>query len=130
MHVCCTAGHVPYRDSKLTRLLQDSLGGNSRTAMIANIGCRQLTHSSSRVASRISIYDIALSLFSLLAGGGLSLRRLCHRKILWTFTESCCAWSSCGEMGMMLGATFCDTILNADWDPPHNGCAQAGGPQL
>ncbi|CAL0322478.1 unnamed protein product [Lupinus luteus] len=29
--------HVPYRDSKLTRLLQDSLGGNSRTVMIACI---------------------------------------------------------------------------------------------
>ena len=26
---------VPYRDSKLTRILQDSLGGNSRTSMIA-----------------------------------------------------------------------------------------------
>nr|XP_023685976.1 kinesin-like protein KIF21A isoform X6 [Paramormyrops kingsleyae] len=29
--------HVPYRDSKLTRLLQDSLGGNSQTVMIACI---------------------------------------------------------------------------------------------
>lgn len=27
--------HVPFRDSKITRLLQDSLGGNSRTLMIA-----------------------------------------------------------------------------------------------
>ncbi|XP_066489226.1 kinesin-like protein KIF21A isoform X3 [Tiliqua scincoides] len=31
------ATHVPYRDSKLTRLLQDSLGGNSQTIMIACI---------------------------------------------------------------------------------------------
>lgn len=30
-------GFVPYRDSKLTRLLKDSLGGNCRTIMVANI---------------------------------------------------------------------------------------------
>ena len=29
--------YIPYRDSKLTRLLKDSLGGNARTVMIANI---------------------------------------------------------------------------------------------
>eukprot|EP01028_Stygiella_incarcerata_P013293 TRINITY_DN8181_c1_g2_i1.p1 TRINITY_DN8181_c1_g2~~TRINITY_DN8181_c1_g2_i1.p1 ORF type:complete len:733 (+),score=260.59 TRINITY_DN8181_c1_g2_i1:73-2271(+) len=30
--------HVPFRDSKLTRLLTDSLGGNSKTCLCANIG--------------------------------------------------------------------------------------------
>ncbi|KAI8814254.1 P-loop containing nucleoside triphosphate hydrolase protein [Cladochytrium replicatum] len=29
--------HIPYRDSKLTRILQPSLGGNARTAIICNI---------------------------------------------------------------------------------------------
>ncbi|KAF3767810.1 kinesin-domain-containing protein [Cryphonectria parasitica EP155] len=30
------SSHVPYRDSKLTRILQESLGGNSRTTLIIN----------------------------------------------------------------------------------------------
>ncbi|QPG74843.1 hypothetical protein FOA43_002179 [Brettanomyces nanus] len=36
---CLTDGksrHIPYRDSKLTRILQESLGGNSRTTLIIN----------------------------------------------------------------------------------------------
>eukprot|EP01063_Lacrimia_lanifica_P010926 TRINITY_DN1768_c1_g3_i1.p1 TRINITY_DN1768_c1_g3~~TRINITY_DN1768_c1_g3_i1.p1 ORF type:complete len:1110 (+),score=579.53 TRINITY_DN1768_c1_g3_i1:108-3437(+) len=31
-------GHVPYRSSPLTMLLKDSLGGNSKTVMFANVG--------------------------------------------------------------------------------------------
>jgi len=31
------SNYIPFRDSKLTRLLKDSLGGNCRTVMIANI---------------------------------------------------------------------------------------------
>ncbi|KAK0463641.1 kinesin domain-containing protein [Desarmillaria tabescens] len=36
-----TATHVPYRDSKLTRLLQDSLGGNAHTLMIACVSAAE-----------------------------------------------------------------------------------------
>ncbi|XP_056158282.1 kinesin-like protein KIN-7O isoform X4 [Syzygium oleosum] len=49
-------GHVPYRDSKLTRILQPALGGNSNTAIICNITLAQIhadeTKSSLQFASR------------------------------------------------------------------------------
>ena len=34
---CEKQGHIPFRDSKLTRILQDSLGGNSKTVLVVNI---------------------------------------------------------------------------------------------
>ncbi|XP_077921960.1 kinesin-like protein KIF18B isoform X2 [Halichoerus grypus] len=36
--------HVPYRDSKLTRLLKDSIGGNCHTVMIATVSPSSLTY--------------------------------------------------------------------------------------
>jgi hypothetical protein len=43
--------HVPYRDSKLTRLLQDSLGGNSRTSLIITVS--QAAHSALETQSTL-----------------------------------------------------------------------------
>lgn len=50
------AKHIPYRDSKLTRLLQDSLGGNTKTLMVACISPAEFNYdetlSTLRYASR------------------------------------------------------------------------------
>lgn len=60
------AKHIPYRDSKLTRLLQDSLGGNSKTNLIVN--CSQMsfaideTLSSLRFAQRAKLIKNTLKL--------------------------------------------------------------------
>ncbi|NXW36228.1 KI18B protein, partial [Phaetusa simplex] len=58
--------HIPYRDSKLTRLLKDSLGGNCRTIMIAAVSPCVLayedTYNTLKYANRAK--DIKLSLKS------------------------------------------------------------------
>lgn len=46
------SAHIPYRDSKLTRLLQDSLGGNSKTIMIANIGPANINYDETIITLR------------------------------------------------------------------------------
>ncbi|XP_073951273.1 kinesin-like protein KIF18A isoform X2 [Choristoneura fumiferana] len=38
------SSYIPYRDSKLTRLLKDSLGGNCKTVMIANISPSSISY--------------------------------------------------------------------------------------
>ena len=39
--------HIPYRDSKLTRLLEDSLGGNSKTVLLACISPADINYEES-----------------------------------------------------------------------------------
>ncbi|GMH91531.1 hypothetical protein TL16_g12084 [Triparma laevis f. inornata] len=50
------AQHIPYRDSKLTRLLQPSLGGNAQIAIICNVSPEakhaEETHNTLKFASR------------------------------------------------------------------------------
>ena len=57
--------HVPYRDSKLTRLLQDSLGGNARTSLVVTVSAA--AHSASETqatlefgarASRVAVHAV------------------------------------------------------------------------
>ncbi|KAM6238698.1 kinesin-like protein KIF18B [Porphyrio hochstetteri] len=56
--------HIPYRDSKLTRLLKDSIGGNCRTIMIAAVSPSELSHEDTyntlKYASRAKEIKLAL----------------------------------------------------------------------
>jgi kinesin family member 5 len=45
------SSHIPYRDSKLTRILQESLGGNSRTTLIIN--CSPSSYNDSETVSTL-----------------------------------------------------------------------------
>jgi len=76
--------HVPYRDSKLTRLLQDSLGGNARTVLIVTVSPEAASFSETSGtlefgarASRVAVHatrneevDYRALYAALLAGGG------------------------------------------------------------
>ena len=57
--------HIPYRDSKLTRLLEDSLGGNCKTTMMAMVSP---AHESFNESVIELIYLISFQLYISLEG--------------------------------------------------------------
>lgn len=54
-------GHVPFRNSKLTRLLQDSLGGNSRTVMLACVSPAESSLEESTNTLKCALGRVSLS---------------------------------------------------------------------
>lgn len=80
------SSHVPYRDSKLTRLLQDSLGGSTRTVVIAcvcpasqhgpeSISTLKFADRARRVMARICANEVVDD-STLLARAKLEIKRL------------------------------------------------------
>lgn len=57
--------HIPFRDSKLTRLLKDSLGGNCKTVMITNVSPSAIsfeeTHNTLKYANRAKMIKTQVS---------------------------------------------------------------------
>jgi len=65
-----TRRHIPFRDSKLTRLLQDSLGGNTKTLFVATVSpsimALEQTQSTLKFADRASRFSINFQFFTFL----------------------------------------------------------------
>ena len=55
------SSHIPYRDSKLTRLLQDSLGGNSKTLML--VACGPSRENTAETINSLTFAKLAINFF-------------------------------------------------------------------
>lgn len=78
-----SSGHVPYRDSKLTFLLMNSLGGTGKAAVIATLN-QQQQHSAE---TRSTLAFAALS-------KGVRLRPVANQTLTLSHGQlPCCSWS-------------------------------------
>ena len=44
IYISVYRGHIPYRDSKLTRILQPALGGNAKTSIICTVAPEEVVY--------------------------------------------------------------------------------------
>ena len=69
-------GHIPYRDSKLTRILQPALGGNAKTSIICTIAPEEVFYY--LVPKKFILCSISISLWHLMLSLAFSVLN-----ILW-----------------------------------------------
>lgn len=99
--------HIPYRDSKLTRLLKDSIGGNCRTIMIAAVSPSVLayedTYNTLKYASRAKEIKVSVRIWH--CGGDLL-----------------CVWEQLGmagkEPGAWWGRSVGTSLLQLEFSSP------------
>lgn len=112
--------HVPYRDSKLTRLLKDSLGGNCQTVMIANVSPSSLsyedTYNTLKYATRAK--SIKSTIKRNVVSSEISIEHYAkiveelNKEIARLKAESncdkCCSRQSKSEIPKMIDELFCE----------------------
>ena len=133
--------HIPYRNSKLTMLLQDCMSGDGKSMMIVNVSptvaSAQETHCSLRFASQVSFsfspsrFSLLLSLrltslsFALLSSltGEPSRARQGTEANVYCCASSCAccgrpeAASSCGDSGSRCRRSSCSAPLHREPHP-------------
>ena len=73
------ASRVPYRDSKLTRILQDSLGGNCKCAIVVTVRCEKVHCTAAMLLHAVLLYDYCTTTILLLYHGyTTAILLLCH----------------------------------------------------
>lgn len=76
-----TSAHIPYRDSKLTRLLQDSLGGNSKTTLILNCSTSRFNEQETLSTLRFGSRAKKIKNFAILNKNNLSSRNSLEQQL-------------------------------------------------